>query len=190
MFVSKKLRGRFRSCPRRLWWLLGVACLLGVVAGWLYSLSPTKSTTPPDSPEAWRELMRSNSHPARLAAAILLTGEGDAEGSKVILEMFPSLTPRELQTAVCALAAVADKNRLDPALIDLFLNASNVPEHTTVDLTTPGIHREYAVRLTNAIALIPPGKEKEHLGALRRAFERFHRNIRLSKVGGIYPNSW
>jgi hypothetical protein len=101
--------------------------------------------------------MQSNSPPARLAAAILLTGEGDAEGSEVILEMFPSLTPRVLQTTVWALAAVADKSSLEPALIDLFLNASDVPQYTTVDRTTPGVYREYAVRLSSAIALIPPG---------------------------------
>ena len=145
--ISPVAGGRTRR--GRLWaWVggasLAILALLLASGWWLWPLVPPRQTVQPDSPEAWRALMGSESRPVHLAAAILLAGKGDADGTKALLEAFLSLAQHELHTSLAVLLAFADKERLDPALIDAFLN-----------------HQQSS-------NLVPPGKETRHLPALLR----------------------
>ena len=146
--------------------------VVAVGCWWLLSIKPMEPEVAPDSLEAWRGLIQSESRPVRLAAAILLTSKSDDQGLSVLLEMWPSLAPHELSKALAVLVAMADKIRLDPALIDLFLNASDNPQHQTLEVVSPGVETVHGIALWESIKLIPPGGERTHLNALQKGFDR------------------
>jgi len=144
--ISPVAGGRTRR--GRLWaWVggasLAILAFLFAAAWWLWPLVPPRQTVQPDAPEAWRALMRSESRP------ILLASKGDAEGAKTLLKAFPSLSKGELRTTLQALLGIADMERVDPALIDAFLNYSE-------NLFAGDDIRRW----------IPAGKEARHLPAL------------------------
>ena len=131
-------------------WALLIMLLLALAVGWLlWPLVPPRQSIQPDSPEAWRALMQHPSHPVHLAAAILLAGSGDAEGTRVFLEAFPTLTKDEEHVALQALLGLTGKENLAPALIEAFLN--HPESYHTGDPDA-------------VLELIPPGLEARHNG--------------------------
>ena len=144
--------------------------LLFAAAWWLWPLVPPRQTVQPDSPEAWRALMRHPSRSVHLAAAILLASKGDADGTKALLEAFPTLTKEEEHVALQALLGVAVKKDLDPILIEAFLNH---PESCKTG--DPAA----------VLKLIPPGQKARYLPDLLMILDRATPNSR-SWDGGPY----
>jgi len=149
---------------------LAILALLLASGWWLWPLVPPRQTVQPDSPEAWRALMGSESRPVHLAAAILLAGKGDPDGTKALLEALPTLTKEEEHVALQALLRLAARVDLDRAVIEAFLN--NPESCRTGDPAS-------------VLRLIPPGQEARYLPALLMILDRATPNSR-SWDGGPY----
>ena len=149
---------------------LAILALLLASGWWLWPLVPPRQTVQPDSPEAWRALMRSESRPVHLAAAILLASKGDTDGTKALLEALPTLTKEEEHIALQTLLGLAAKEDLDPTLIEAFLK--HAESSKTGDPTA-------------VLKLIPPGQEARYLPALLMILDRATPNSR-SWDGGPY----
>ena len=172
--------GRTRRSRRWLWaWVcwafLTMLLLLSAAAWWLWPLVPPKQAIQPDSPEAWRGLLGHPSRAVHLAAAILLASKGDADGTKALLEAFPTLTKEEEHIALQALLKLAAKTDLDPLLIDALL-----------------IHPESCKTGDPAgfLRLIPPGQEARYLPDLLMILDRATPSSRSGDGRGYEMTFW
>lgn len=159
---------------RKMLWALTVLILAGVLICWrVFLLRPAGANFDPDSPQALRPLLTYEDRYTKLAAAVILASKGDEQGTQTFINMFPSLTNLELFQTLNLLVYMADKNRLNPKVIDLFLESN---------------FENMGIDQSKAALLIPAGGEKAHLAHLRKAFDgikRYHQGRPLDIVEKI-----
>ena len=187
----KKLDFRRWMPQRRAWIGLGSLLLLALAVWAIHPFVPPEPPlVQPDSPEAWRAMVRSGNRPAALAATLLLAATEDAEATRALLERFPSLEPPEFQTVLEVFLYAADRDRVDPALIDALLDVANDPAHRSVEKLKPGFEIWHGVGLTEVAQLIPRGQESRHKDALLRAAKRVMAQNHFGLNVGAGPTAW
>ena len=135
------------------WWrrrvVIGPVIVVVVVVAWALLWPVPKPPDPlPDSDEALRELARSENPDAQLAALVILATRGDDEAAAKAAGILPGLNGNRAAAVQWQIASARDPDRISPKLVAAMLERPDA--------------RQWVY------SGIPPGKEADHLDALRR----------------------